>query len=68
MAKVGHQSKWIEKSIPKSHRGVFKKKAQRAGMTTREYAVKERGAPGKLGEEARESLTLMGMRKGKRKG
>jgi hypothetical protein len=68
MAKVGHQSNWIAKSIPKSHRGVFKAKAQRAHMTTRAYAEKEKGAPGKLGAEAREAITLMGMRKGKRKG
>lgn len=52
---------WIAGSIPSSHKGKFKAKAKRAGMSTRAYAEKEKGAKGTLGKEAREALTLMDM-------
>ena len=57
--------KWIKKAVPESRRGVFKKKAEAAGMSTAAYAKKEAGASGALGKEARLAETLMGMHKKK---
>lgn len=51
---------WIAKAT-KKNKGKFGDKAKKAGMTTREYASKESGAPGKLGKEARLAETLMSM-------
>ena len=48
------KSKWIKKAIPAAHRGKFREKAERAGMSTAAYAAKEAHAPGALGKEARE--------------
>ena len=56
---------WIKGAIKKP--GAFKAKAQAAGMSTKAYAEKEKGAPGKLGKEARLAKTLMGMKKGGKK-
>ena len=55
------KKKWVQKAVPESRKGVFKAKAERSGMTTREYAEKEKDAPGALGKEARLATTLMGM-------
>lgn len=44
------------------HKGVFKAKAKRAGMSTAAYAEKEKNAPGKLGKEARLAETLSTLR------
>jgi hypothetical protein len=57
--------KWIKKAVPASRKGVFKKKAEAAGMSTAAYAKKEAGASGALGKEARLAETLMGMHKKK---
>ena len=57
----GKGGKWIQGAVPASHRGVFKKKAQAAGMSTGEFAEKEAHAPGKLGKQARLAETLMGI-------
>ena len=57
------KSKWIKKAIPAAHRGKFREKAERAGMSTAAYAAKEAHAPGALGKEARLAETLMGMHK-----
>jgi hypothetical protein len=51
--------KWMAKAFANSH-GQFKAKAEKAGESTREYAEKEKGAPGKLGKQAR--LALAGMK------
>lgn len=40
----------------------FKKKAEAAGMSTSAFAHLHEHSPGKLGEEARLALTLMGLR------
>ncbi len=48
---------WIKKGD--KHPGLFKEKAEKAGMTTREYAAKEAHAPGKLGKEARFAKNAM---------
>lgn len=54
--------KWIASSTENAH-GQFKARAEKAGMTTRAFAAKESGAPGKLGKQARLAETLMGMHK-----
>ena len=51
---------WVKKATANSH-GQFKAKAERAGMTTREFAKKEEHAPGRLGEQARLAENLMGL-------
>lgn len=56
---------WIAGATANSH-GQFRAKAQRAGMSTREYANKEASAPGKTGRQARLAKTLMGMKSGGR--
>lgn len=53
---------WIKKGASK-HPGLFGKKAERAGMTTREYAQKEKHAGGRLGKEANFALNAMGAAK-----
>lgn len=52
---------WVKAAVPKERRGIFKKKAEEAGESTREFAREKAGAPGKLGREARLATTLMGM-------
>ena len=44
-------SKWISGATENAH-GQFRKKAEKAGMTTAAYAKKEEHAPGKLGAQA----------------
>ena len=60
MAKSKH---WISGAI--KHPGSFKKAAERAGKTTREFAAEHAGDSGKMGQKARLAETLMGMNKGK---
>lgn len=50
---------WIANATKHSH-GQFKAKAKAAGMSTRAFAEKHKGSPGKLGEQARLALALMG--------
>lgn len=57
------KSKWIKGAVKPSHKGRFKAKAERAGMSTAAYAAKEKDAPGALGKEARLAQTFAGMRK-----
>lgn len=52
---------WISGAINPKHKGQFKKKAQKAGESTREFAEQEQGKGGKTGAQARLALTLMGM-------
>ncbi len=51
---------WIKGATSDAH-GQFKAKAQKAGMSTEEYARKHEHAKGKLGDQARLALKLMGM-------
>ena len=60
MAKSKH---WISAAI--KHPGSFRKAAERAGKTTREFAAEHAGDGGKMGQKARLAETLMGMNKGK---
>jgi hypothetical protein len=55
---------WIKKGD--KHPGLFAKKAKEAGMSTREYAQKEKGAGGKLGKEANFAINAMGAAKKRR--
>jgi hypothetical protein len=50
---------WIKKGASK-HPGLFAKKAERAGETTREYAQEKKHAGGKLGKEANFAINAMG--------
>lgn len=47
------KEKWIQKAVPKSHRGIFTAKAKAADKSVAEYAKEKAHAPGKLGLEAR---------------
>lgn len=58
---MAEKKKWIKGAVGKP--GTFRKKAEAAGETTREYAEEKKDAPGKLGKEARLAGTLMGMSK-----
>lgn len=53
---VGGGKRWISKAIKRP--GAFTRKAKAAGMTVQAYARKMRGAPGRLGKQARLALTL----------
>lgn len=55
------QKKWIAAATKNSH-GQFKAKAQKAGMTTADYAQKMAHTPSKTGQQARLATTLMGLR------
>lgn len=47
------------KSKREGHKGVFKRAAQRAGMSTRAYAEEKKHAPGTTGKRARLALAYM---------
>ena len=49
---------WMAGAVKPSRKGVFKAKAERAGMSTEAYAAKEKSAPGRLGKEARLAQTF----------
>ena len=52
--------KWIAKATENAH-GQFRRKAEAAGESTREFAKEKEHAGGKLGKEAVLAETLMGM-------
>lgn len=56
---------WIKKGASK-HPGLFKKKAEAAGMSTHAYAEKEKHAGGTLGKEANFALNAMAAGKKRR--
>ncbi len=57
--------KWMAKAFANSH-GQFKAKAKAAGMSTKAFAEKEKGAGGKIGKQANLALVGMKARKGGR--
>lgn len=57
---MARKVKWVQKATENAH-GQFRRKAEAAGKTTREYAKEKENAPGKLGKQARLAETLMGM-------
>lgn len=52
--------KFIQKATENSH-GQFRKKAEAAGETTRQFAAQHEHDSGKLGKQARLATTLMAM-------
>ena len=54
---------WMQKAASgikaSGHKGVFREAAHRHGMSTREYAEKEKHAAGKTGARARLALSFM---------
>ena len=63
---MAKKKKWIQGATKHAH-GQFRAKAEAAGMSTRAFAEKEKGAGGTTGKQANLALTLMGMHHGKRK-
>lgn len=57
-------SNFIAKATANAH-GQFKAKAKKAGMSTRAYAAKEKGAKGVTGKQARLAAELMSFHKKK---
>lgn len=55
---MASKKKWIQKAVPKSHRGIFTAKAKAHGMSVHAYAEKEKHAPGKTGKQARLALVF----------
>lgn len=53
---------WIKDAVGEN-KGVFSKKAAKAGKTTSQFAKEKASAPGKLGKEARLAQTLSKLRK-----
>jgi hypothetical protein len=43
----------------KGHKGIFKRAAEHAGKSTREYAEEKKHASGKTGQRARLALSFM---------
>lgn len=56
---------WVQGAIKRP--GAFSAKAKAAGMSTRAYAQKMQGKGGRTGAQARLALTLMGMKKKRKK-
>jgi hypothetical protein len=57
---MAEKKRWIAKATSNAH-GQFRAKAEKAGMTTREFAKKHESDSGKTGKQARLAETLMGM-------
>ena len=57
--KMAGKKNWIKKGAS-AHPGLFSKKAEKAGETTREYAQEKKHAGGKLGKEANFAINAMG--------
>ena len=55
--------KWIAKATVNAH-GQFRRKAEAAGETTRQFASEHEPDSGKTGEQARLAENLMGMSHG----
>ena len=53
------KSKWIKGAI--KHPGAFRKKAEAAGESTRQFANEHKHDSGTTGRQARLALTLMGL-------
>jgi hypothetical protein len=62
---MAKDKEWEQKAVPKSHRGLFTKKAHAAGKSVAEYAKEKYHAKGKLGREAR--LASIFIKQGKNK-
>jgi hypothetical protein len=60
MADKPKLKKWVQGATENAH-GQFRRKAEAAGETTREFAREKADAPGLLGKQARLAETLMGL-------
>lgn len=58
---------WMKDAVKPGRKGVFRKKAERAGESTAQFASEHAGDKGKLGKEARLAKTFAKHRPGKRK-
>ena len=58
MAEGKKPKRWIAKATGNAH-GQFRKKAEDAGESTREFASEHKGDPGKTGKQARLALSLI---------
>ena len=58
------KKKWIQKATAGAH-GQFRRKAEAAGESTKEFAEGHKGDSGKTGKQARLALALMGAAGGK---
>lgn len=56
---MANGGKWMKEAFANSH-GQFKAKAKKAGMSTKSFAEKEKGAGGKTGRQA--NLAIQGMK------
>lgn len=54
------KKKWIKAATENAH-GQFRKKAEAAGESTKEFAAEHAGDAGKTGKQARLAKALMGM-------
>lgn len=63
MADKPKRKKWVQSATANSH-GQFRRKAEAAGESTREFAEEKANAPGLLGKQARLAKTLMGLNHG----
>lgn len=52
--------KWVQGATENAH-GQFRRRAEAAGETTRQFAKEKDGAPGLLGKQARLAETLIGL-------
>jgi hypothetical protein len=59
----GRKHRWIKAAINPAHKGQFRRKAEAAGESTREFAKQHEHDSGKTGAQARLAETLMGMHK-----
>ena len=60
------KKKWIAKATANSH-GQFRRKAEAAGESTKEFAEEKKDAGGRLGKQANLALNLMGASHGGKK-
>lgn len=56
--------KWIQDAINPKHKGMEKRAASKAGMSTHAYMEKHKDDAGSAGKRARLGLTLSGLKKG----
>ena len=59
MAEGKKPKRWIAKATENAH-GQFRRKAEHAGESTKEFADEHKGDSGKTGKQARLALALMG--------
>lgn len=61
------KKKWVKNVTEHMDKGVFRKKAERAGKTTEAYAEEHEHSKGKIGKQARLAESLMAMSKAHKK-